>query len=91
MTNLTNQTGAQVSDFNFDIEMEPISFELTEQEIALCDSVETHQAILAETRELETQAAIAAAPNSVAAFWAGSASASVARDIKAGRVRTIKA
>jgi hypothetical protein len=46
---------------------------------------------LAERRAAETAAAVAAAPDAIAAFWAQSASASVARDYRAGRVRTIRA
>ena len=44
-----------------------------------------------EAREADYQAELGAAKNSFEAYWAGSASASVARDYRAGRVVTIHA
>jgi hypothetical protein len=42
-------------------------------------------------RDAEYAAAVKEAPNALAAYWAGSATASIARDVAAGRVVTINA
>lgn len=46
---------------------------------------------LKQTRDAEYQAEKAAATSALAAYWAGSATASVARDYRVGRVTVIKA
>lgn len=42
------------------------------------------------TKQAEYLAAKAATTSALAAYWAGSATASIARDVKAGRVVVIK-
>jgi len=58
---------------------------MTEDDKALYDAMERLLARLAEDAE-----AVATAPSEFAAYWAGSAAASVERDYKAGRVKTVK-
>lgn len=51
----------------------------------------TARTTLAAARKGEWQAAEAAAPSALEAYWAGSAWASVKRDVRAGRVTTLRA
>lgn len=51
----------------------------------------TNTTQLTPAREAEYQADKAAATSALAAYWAGSATASIARDYRAGRFTTIKA
>ncbi len=47
--------------------------------------------LLALDRRTETNAAVAAAPTALESYWAGSATASLIRDYRAGRVVVVKA
>jgi hypothetical protein len=64
---------------------------MTNETETLPTPAEVDAMLLAMDRFLETQEAIASAKNSFEAYWAGSASASVERDYRAGRVITIHA
>jgi len=57
---------------------------------ALPTAAEADAMLVALDRLMETNAAVAAAQTETEKYWAGSAWASVSRDYKAGRVRSIK-
>lgn len=64
---------------------------MTNKTETLPTAEEADALLAALDRHMEYEAAKASARNSLEAYWAGSASASVMRDYRAGRVRTVKA
>ncbi len=54
------------------------------------ENADIERKLLALERLNEYEAALAASKDSFEAYWAGSASASVMRDYKAGRVKTVR-
>lgn len=64
---------------------------LTEIEDRFPTADEADALLAALDRRMEYEAEVAASRNGFEAYWAGSASASVSRDYRAGRVRTIQA
>jgi hypothetical protein len=82
--------------FNPKVSIDFDDLALTADEISLCERLEAHQqvkrdiqATLTEIRNIEAVQAIAAAPSAFDTYWAGSASASISRDVKANRVKVI--
>lgn len=80
-----------MQDFNFDQDMTGIDFELTAEEIELCDRSASVSALQNDVIKLLEEVEIASAKTPFERYWAGSASASIARHHKAGKVRTIRA
>lgn len=82
--------------YNFNVALDLSDIDLTADEIALCERLDAKQqvkrdiqATLTEIRNVEAMQAIATAPSAFESYWAGSAAASVSRDVKAGRVTVI--